>query len=72
MAKSLRREPYRLKTRIVNEGSSVEVTINPTATRIEVDREVVRVLRDNSLVGKKRCENDQHASMEYAGICYSR
>ena len=70
--KQVRREPSRARTTMVSDGSSVMISINPEATTMEIDNNCIREISRNSRSGKLRCENDQHASMEYSGRRYSR
>ena len=54
-----------------DEGSSVKVSVKSNVA-MTIDSQALRIINDRAKTGKQRCENDQNASIEYAGICYSR
>lgn len=59
-------------SRQVTYDATSVISVNTHKTSMHIDKEGLRFMRENALAGKKRCESDQHASMEYAGTRYSR
>lgn len=70
--KGLTYESYRLAALPAIGDPYEPESVSPESTRIIISNASIRELNSNSRSGKARCENDQHASMEYAGNCYSR
>ncbi len=60
------------KTGGVSDDLINTVRINKKEACLKIDDECLNELYRKTLIGKLRCESDQHASLEYAGSYYSR